>query len=117
MEVDRYEHGVPSWVDLGTPDIPKAIEFYSGLFGWQIEQGPPEAGGYSMCLMRGKPVAGIGPQMNPGPPYWTTYVTVDSADAATAKAKDNGGKVLVEPMRSEERRVGKECRSRWSPDH
>ena len=21
------------------------------------------------------------------------------------------------PMRSEERRVGKECRSRWSPDH
>ena len=24
MEVERYEHGVPSWVDLGTPDIPKA---------------------------------------------------------------------------------------------
>ena len=35
MEVERYEHGVPSWVDLGTPDIPKAIEFYSGLFGWR----------------------------------------------------------------------------------
>src|SRR5256886_5367684 len=25
--------------------------------------------------------------------------------------------VLVFDMRSEERRVGKECRSRWSPDH
>ncbi len=37
MEVERYEHGVPAWVDLGTPDIPGAIEFYSGLFGWQIE--------------------------------------------------------------------------------
>src|SRR5256885_15380511 len=24
---------------------------------------------------------------------------------------------LTQPMRSEERRVGKECRSRWSPDH
>src|SRR5256885_15489249 len=24
---------------------------------------------------------------------------------------------LTRPMRSEERRVGKECRSRWSPDH
>ena len=24
---------------------------------------------------------------------------------------------LVEVARSEERRVGKECRSRWSPDH
>ena len=98
MEVERYEHGVPSWVDLGTPDIPKAIEFYSGLFGWQIEQGPPEAGGYSMALLRGRPVAGLGPQMNPGPPYWTTYVTVNSADDAVAKATANGGKVLMEPM-------------------
>jgi hypothetical protein len=98
MEVERYEHGVPSWVDLGTPDIPKAIEFYSSLFGWQIEQGPPETGGYSMCLMRGKPVAGLGPQMNPGPPYWTTYVTVNSADDALAKATAAGGKVLMEGM-------------------
>ena len=24
---------------------------------------------------------------------------------------------LLEPLRSEERRVGKECRSRWSPYH
>lgn len=98
MEVDRYDHGVPSWVDLGTPDIPAAIQFYSGLFGWQIEQGPPEAGGYSMCLLRGKPVAGLGPQMNPGPPYWTTYVTVDSADDAVARATGAGGKALMEPM-------------------
>jgi len=98
MEVERYEHGVPSWVDLGTSDIGKAIEFYSGLFGWQIEQGPPEAGGYSIAMRRGRPVAGLGPQMNPGPPYWTTYVNVDSADDVVAMAKTNGGKVLLEPM-------------------
>ena len=59
MEVDRYEHGVPSWVDLGTPDIPKAIEFYSSLFGWQIEQGPPEAGGYSLAMLRGVFATGV----------------------------------------------------------
>ncbi|MDQ1488638.1 MAG: uncharacterized protein QOJ23_1152 [Actinomycetota bacterium] len=98
MEVERYEHGVPSWVDLGTPDIPKAIEFYSGLFGWQIEQGPPEAGGYSIALYQGKPAAGLGPQMNPGPPYWNTYVSVDSADDVVAKAKANGATVFMEPM-------------------
>ena len=28
-----------------------------------------------------------------------------------------GRVALVEPRRSEERRVGKECRSRWSPYH
>ena len=98
MDVDRYDHGVPSWVDIGTPDIPKAIEFYSGLFGWQIEQGPPEAGGYSIALLRNRAVAGIGPQQNPGPPYWTTYVSVTSADDVVEKAKAAGGKVYLEPM-------------------
>jgi uncharacterized protein len=98
MEVERYEHGVPSWVDLGTPDIGKAIEFYSGLFGWEIEQGGPETGGYSIAMLRGKPVAGLGPQMNPGPPYWTTYIQVSSTDETLEKAKAAGGKVLMEPM-------------------
>jgi predicted enzyme related to lactoylglutathione lyase len=98
MDVERYEHGVPSWVDLGTPDIGKAIEFYSGLFGWQVEQGGPETGGYSIAHLRGKPVAGLGPQMNPGPPYWTTYIQVDSTDEALEKAKAAGGKVLMEAM-------------------
>ena len=27
------------------------------------------------------------------------------------------GDLVEVPLRSEERRVGKECRSRWSPDH
>ena len=26
-------------------------------------------------------------------------------------------KMVIDPKRSEERRVGKECRSRWSPYH
>ncbi|HYT38716.1 MAG TPA: VOC family protein, partial [Acidimicrobiia bacterium] len=67
-------------------------------FGWNVEMGPPEAGGYSIATLRGKPVAGIGPQMNPGPPYWTTYVSVDSADEAVARAKANGATVYMEPM-------------------
>ena len=46
MEMTSYEHGVPSWVDVGTPDLQRDIEFYSQLFGWQCQQGPPEAGGY-----------------------------------------------------------------------
>jgi len=98
MEVERYEHGVPSWVDVGVPDIGKAAEFYSALFGWDVERGGEETGGYSIALLRGKPVAGIGPKMNPGPPSWTTYLSVDSADAAAEKVKEHGGQVLMEPM-------------------
>src|SRR3712207_8765759 len=41
-------------------------------------------------------------------------VTV-SADGGGQPA--DGGRLEVTPLRSEERRVGKECRSRWSPYH
>ncbi len=99
MEFERYDDGVPSWVDVSSPDLAKSKEFYSGLFGWTCPEGPAEAGGYSVCELGGKTVAGIGPQMNPdSPPAWMSYVNVDSADDTIAKVKANGGNVFVEPM-------------------
>ena len=42
----------------------------------------------------------------------------DHADGADAlEAGSGAGSPLDETTRSEERRVGKECRSRWSPYH
>ncbi len=99
MEMTSYKPGTPSWVDIGLPDMDAAIAFYGGLFGWDIEPGPPEAGGYAMCLLRGRPVAGIGPQMNPEiPPYWASYVTVADVAATVAAATAAGGSVLVPTM-------------------
>ena len=44
-------------------------------------------------------MAGAGPIMMEGqPPAWTTYVSVDDADATVAKVKKAGGTVFVEPM-------------------
>ena len=43
-EMTGYENGTPSWVDIGTPDVQAAGEFYSALFGWDIEYGPAEMG-------------------------------------------------------------------------
>ena len=51
--------GTPCWVDLGVADIGKARAFYTGLFGWDVQEGPPESGGYSMAELNGRPVAGI----------------------------------------------------------
>ncbi|MBA3655150.1 MAG: VOC family protein [Actinobacteria bacterium] len=98
MDIDSYDHGVPSWVDLGTPDPARAASFYGELFGWSVEPGPPEAGGYALAELRGKPVAGIGPQQNPGPPVWATYVNVDSADDVAAKVTANGGTLFMDPF-------------------
>ncbi len=99
MEFERYDDGVPSWVDLGSPDLATSREFYGSLFGWDCPEGPPEAGGYSVCLLSGKSVAGLGPKMNPDmPTVWMTYVNVDSADDTVAKVSANGGTVFAPPM-------------------
>jgi uncharacterized protein len=92
--------GTPCWVDLGTDDVARATTFYSTLFGWSTQTGPPEAGGYVMCLMQGRPVAGIGPKMGPAevPTAWTTYLATDDVDATTSKIAPAGGAVLAEPF-------------------
>ena len=96
MEVDSYEHGVPSWVDLGTADTGEdGRVLLRRCSGGTCSTGPPEAGGYSIAELRGRPVAGLGPQQNPGPPYWSTYVNVDDADKVVAKATEAGGTVFV----------------------
>jgi predicted enzyme related to lactoylglutathione lyase len=98
MDMDVYEHGVPSWADLQTPELEAAKTFYAAFFGWDVPDGPAEAGGYTMGMVRGRPVAGLGPQMNPGPAAWATYVNVDDADDIAAKVTANGGTNLMGPM-------------------
>ena len=92
--------GTPCWVDLGVADIAKAGAFYAALFGWEVQHGPPEAGGYALCLKDGRQVAGIGPKMGPdgAPSAWTTYLAASNADETAGKIKASGGQVLVEPM-------------------
>lgn len=92
--------GTPCWVDLGVGDIARASAFYAGVFGWRIEQGPPEVGGYSMCLLGGRAVAGIGPiQGPPGTPSaWTVYIASDDADKTALTISAAGGQLQMEPM-------------------
>ncbi|TNC22192.1 VOC family protein [Amycolatopsis alkalitolerans] len=94
-----YEPGTPCWVDLTTPDVEGAARFYGELFGWEVIEGGEDVGGYRMCHLRGKPVAGMMAQQQPGmPPSWTGYVSVTDADVATKAVTAAGGQVLVEPM-------------------
>lgn len=99
-ERNSYSAGTPSWIDLGTPDVDISAAFYGQLFGWDVQEaaGQEEAGGYRMCMMRGLPVAGIGPAQAEGTPWWTTYVTVDSADDTAKKVEEAGGQVLAPPF-------------------
>ena len=94
--------GTPCWIDLGVDDIGQASTFYTSLFGWDIQAGPPEAGGYAMALKDGRPVAGIGPKQGPPgmPPVWTTYLASDDLDDTASKIKAAGGQVIEPPRDS-----------------
>ncbi len=97
-EMTRYDHGVPSWVDIGTPNPQSALAFYGDLLGWEGQDMGEEAGHYTIVSRDGKQVAAISPAQDPGPPRWTTYVNVDDVDAVTKKAEAAGGSVIVAPM-------------------
>lgn len=99
MQIDVYEHGVFSWVDVTSTDLEKSRKFYSDMFGWDIPAGPEEFGGYSMAFANERPVAGVSPAMGPDAPIvWSTYVDVASVDDTLEKVTANGGNVIVAAM-------------------
>ena len=95
--VTKYAAGTPLYVDIGTPDLDAAAAFYGGLFGWDVVDLGDEAGGYRIASIDGNTVAGLGPQMNPGPPYWAQYVTVDDVDASLEAAPTAAGGAVLAP--------------------
>jgi uncharacterized protein len=102
LERDGYIPGVPCWVDTSQPDPQAAVEFYSGLFGWDFEDvmPPGSAGRYYIARLRGGDVAAVGSAPEGGPPMavWNTYIWVQSADEAVSKVLDAGGRVMMDPF-------------------
>src|SRR2546421_13004628 len=104
MEIDKYEPGVPSWVDLGSPDPQGAAEFYGALFGWDAPEGPPEAGGYRVAMIGDRAVAGIGPAQNPRPPGGGTPVHLPEPGATPPKGNAPRGHGGLPPRGSPDAR-------------
>lgn len=91
--------GTPCWVDLSTPDLARATEFYSSVLGWTLVDKGDEFGNYHIAEVDGRPAAGIGPVMQEGQPsVWTVYLATDDADATAKLVTENGGNLLFEPM-------------------
>ena len=101
-ERDGYIPGVPCWIDTSQPDPDAAVEFYSGLFGWEFEDvmPPGSEGKYFIGRIRGGDVAAVGsiPEGAPQMATWNTYVWVDSADETTSKVVEAGGAAVMEPF-------------------
>ena len=96
-----YPPGTFSFVDIQTSDTEAAQSFYSALFGWDYDERPTGDGRtYAIAQVDGDTAAAIAP-MPPGaqfPPHWNSYVTVESADATAARARELGGATPMEPF-------------------
>ena len=91
--------GTPCWVDLATPDLPKAVEFYSAVLGWTLADKGEEFGHYHIAEVDGRAAAGIGPVMEEGQPsFWTVYLATEDADGTAKLIAEHGGSLLFEPM-------------------
>ena len=100
--VTKHEPGSFCWPELATSDAAGAKTFYRGIFGWDATDSPagPDMV-YTMLQKSGKNVGalyGLGPEQKGVPPHWNIYVTVASADQTARKAKELGGKVVMEPF-------------------
>ncbi|MFJ5224634.1 VOC family protein [Streptomyces sp. NPDC088400] len=109
--------GTPTWIDLDVPDLDRAMEFYGALLGWDFsvesagaaggaETGTGVAarsGGYAMCLLRGRAVAGLRQPAGAGDPtagnpgHWLMYFATEDCDATAERVTRAGGTVLQSP--------------------
>jgi uncharacterized protein len=101
-ERDGYMPGVPCWVDASEPDPDAAVDFYRGVFGWELEDvmPPGSEAKYFIGRLNGRNAAAVGsiPESLPQTATWNTYVWVDSADETAAKVRDAGGDAVMEPF-------------------
>jgi predicted enzyme related to lactoylglutathione lyase len=89
----------PAWVELATDDPAASREFYSKLFGWNVEVSEdPQYGGYAMARLGGAEgdVAGITAKMMPeAPTAWSLYLETDDAAALGEAVQTAGGTVIA----------------------
>ena len=100
MDEHLMKHGMISWSELMTSDVAAAKDFYSQLFGWELEQACAAEMEYTIVKSNGREIGGMmamPPEAAAAPPNWGIYITVDDVDATAAKAEGLGAKIVVPP--------------------
>ena len=101
-ERTSYAPGAFCSVGLATSDPQAAKAFYTALFGWEPEDAA--GGAFTILKLGGKEVAILYRQTAEAraagaPPHWTSFVSVEDADATAARAGELGGAaVFREPF-------------------
>jgi len=86
------------WHELVTTDAAVATKFYTGLFGWTVQENPIPGGGTYRVFSQGSVMVGGAMTAPPGvPSNWLVYIGVEDVDVSAKKITDLGGKIMVPP--------------------
>jgi predicted enzyme related to lactoylglutathione lyase len=100
LVTENQPDGTPTWIDLGVPDLDRAMAFYGSLFGWEFDVGPAATGHYTTCLLRGQRVAALARDPDPDATrrWWNVYLATADCDATARRVTDAGGTLVQGPM-------------------
>ena len=99
MTTPDYPAGTPNWLEVFTHEPDRAAEFYSALFGWEVQDSGPDFGNYRTFHLGGRLIAGCMTNTMPPevPNVWFTYFSTPDAAATVAAARAVGSDIQVEP--------------------
>jgi predicted enzyme related to lactoylglutathione lyase len=83
-------------LELHTSDLREACAFYGRLFGWSTERIDVRSGCYHALGLGGGIDGGV-VECRASRPLWLPYVEVADVDEATARGRELGARVPLEP--------------------
>ncbi len=100
--------GSLTWTELLTRSRAAAANFYTAVFGWEVESVRAGEETFITCSLHGTPVAGM-VQMSAAwgdtPSFWMPYFAVTDADAMASLAVSLGGELAMPPRDAAGRRL------------
>src|SRR5262245_46569774 len=108
------EPGAIWWNEYMAQDSNRMNNFYATVVGWRMKLvsldepsrlAKPDEKSYMVMLSNGEEAAGVMRVQDAefsARPGWFTYIQVDDADAAARRAVQLGGRIVREPVDSEE---------------
>ena len=89
------------WNELYTPDAEAARAFYSGVFGWSVDEMEMGEGATYHMFKQGDAMVGgmleLNDQMPGAQPGWMGYINVADLEETMGKVTECGGTVVMGP--------------------
>ncbi len=99
--INAATFGAPNWVDLSTPNIDGAVDFYGELLGWNVTTMSTPMGEYHIGKVGDHQAAGMmaqGPQLLGQPPVWSIFIHVKDIEDTLNQVEEALGHVLAAPF-------------------